>query len=56
MASTDSWRASSMKAQVFTTTTSAEAAPSARSKPPAVSVPSSLSESTWFFGQPSVSM
>ena len=53
--SIDSWRASSMNAQVLTTTRSAWSAPSAAVRPSASSVPASLSESTWFFGQPSVS-
>ena len=51
-----SWRASSMKAQVLTTTTSAFAGSSVATRPWATSVPAIFSESTWFFGQPSVSM
>ena len=53
--SIDSWRASSMKAQVLTTTRSASSAAPAAVIPSARNVPTSLSESTWFFGQPSVS-
>src|SRR5262245_58489439 len=45
-----------MNAQVFTTTRSASSTPFARSRPSAYSVPTILSESTTFFGQPSVSM
>ena len=56
MVSIDSCRASSMNAQVFTTTRSAAAGSSVATSPSASSVPTSLSESTWFFGQPSVSM
>ena len=44
-----------MKAQVFTTTRSAASAEAAGAMPSASSVPTSLSESTWFFGQPRVS-
>jgi hypothetical protein len=55
MVSIDSWRASPMKAQVLTTTTSASPGPEASSSPSARSVPTSLSLSTWFFGHPSVS-
>src|SRR5436190_14754938 len=44
-----------MNAQVLTTTTSASATVDAGSYPSARSVPVSLSESTWFFGQPRVS-
>src|SRR4029453_14668614 len=51
--STDSRRASSMKAQVLTTTRSASSGAPAGTSPPASSVPVSLSVSTWFFGQPS---
>ena len=54
--STDSWRAASMKAQVLTTTRSASSGESAASKPSPVRVPTNLSESTWFFGQPKVSI
>ena len=54
--SIDSWRAASMKAQVLTTTRSASSGESAASKPSTVSVPTNLSESTWFFGQPKVSI
>src|SRR5947209_1682296 len=53
--SIDSWRAASMKAQVLTTTTSASSGASAGTSPSASIVPVSLSESTWFFGQPRVS-
>src|SRR4029453_13672740 len=53
--STDSRRASSMKAQVLTTTRSACSGAPAGTSPPASIVPVSLSVSTWFFGQPSVS-
>jgi len=53
--SMDSWRASSMKAQVLTTTRSASSAAPAGTRPSASIVPVNLSESTWFFGQPSVS-
>ena len=56
MVSTDSWRAASMKAHVFTTTRSAPSALSASFMPSANSVPTNLSESTWFFGHPSVSI
>ena len=52
--SIDSWRAASMKAQVLTTTRSAAAGSSVGCIPSASSVPTSLSESTWFFGQPSL--
>ena len=51
----DSSRASSTNAQVFTTTRSASSAESAATSPSAVMVPVSLSESTWFLGQPRVS-
>src|ERR671917_1838456 len=44
-----------MKAQVLTTTRSARSGASAGTRPSASMVPVSLSESTWFFGQPSVS-
>jgi hypothetical protein len=53
--SIDSLRASSMNAQVFTTTRSAAEGSSVGAMPSASSVPISLSESTWFLGQPSVS-
>ena len=53
--SIDSWRASSTKAQVLTTTTSASSGPAAAESPSATSRPPSLSESTWFLGQPRVS-
>ena len=56
MVSIDSWRAASMKAHVLTTTRSASPGSSDACSPSASSVPISLSESTWFFGQPSVSM
>ena len=54
--STDSCRAASMKAHVFTTTRSARSGVPAGSYPSATSFPTSLSESTWFFGQPNVSI
>ena len=54
--SIDSRRASSMNAQVLTTTRSARAASSVASMPSASNAPTNLSESTSFFGQPSVSM
>ena len=44
-----------MNAQVLTTTTSASQGPAAAVIPSATKVPANLSESTWFFGQPSVS-
>jgi len=44
-----------MKAHVFTTTTSADAASPVGARPSAASVPSSFAESTSFLGQPSVS-
>ena len=44
-----------MKAQVLTTTRSASAGRRPAPCPSATSVPTSLSESTWFLGQPSVS-
>src|SRR4029450_10103855 len=47
--------ASSMKGQVLTTTRSASSGAPAGTSPPASIVPVSLSVSTWFFGQPSVS-
>lgn len=50
-----SLRASSMKAQVFTTTRSALPGSSVGVMPSASSVPMSLSLSTWFLGQPKVS-
>src|SRR5436190_11570529 len=53
--STDSCRASSMKAHVLTTMRSASSADAARSMPPASNVPPILPESTWFLGQPNVS-
>ena len=53
--SIDSLRASSMKAQVFTTTRSAPSGSSVATMPSASSVPISFSESTWFLGQPRVS-
>ena len=52
--SIDSWRASSMKAQVLTTTRSASSGSSVAAKPSATSGPTSLSESTWFLGHPRV--
>ena len=45
-----------MKAQVLTTTSSALSGDSAATMPSATSVPANLSESTWFFGQPNVSI
>src|SRR5664280_1822309 len=45
-----------MKAQVLTTTRSASSGEAAASKPSTVRVPTNLSESTWFFGQPNVSI
>src|SRR5258705_3115635 len=54
MVFTDSSRARSMNAHVFTTRHSASSARSAMGKPASVSSPSISSESTWFFGQPSV--
>ena len=51
----DSCRASSMKAHVLTTTRSALSASATGVIPSARNVPTSLSESTWFFGQPRVS-
>src|SRR5438270_13433675 len=53
--STDSSRAASMKAQVFTTTRSASAAARAGTRPSARNWATILSESTAFLGQPSVS-
>src|SRR5437763_5811141 len=44
-----------MKAHVLTTTTSASSGPAAGTSPSASIVPVSLSESTWFLGQPRVS-
>src|SRR4051794_29810272 len=44
-----------MKAHVLTTTTSASSGAAAGTSPSASIVPVSLSESTWFFGQPRVS-
>ena len=55
MVSMLSRRASSMKAQVFTTTRSAADGSSVAVMPSASSVPMILSLSTWFFGQPKVS-
>ncbi len=54
--SIDSWRAASMNAQVLTTTRSASSGESAASRPSTVRIPTSLSESTWFFGHPNVSI
>jgi hypothetical protein len=54
--SIDSWRAASMKAQVLTTTRSASSGASAATRPSITRVPTSLSESTWFLGQPNVSI
>src|SRR5438067_375013 len=54
--SIDSCRAASMNAQVLTTMRSASAGDAAATKPSATSEPATLSESTWFFGQPSVSI
>ena len=51
----DSWRAASMKAQVLTTTRSASSGRSVDTKPSANNVAITLSESTAFLGQPSVS-
>ena len=45
-----------MKAQVLTTTRSASSGESAASKPSTTRVPTNLSESTWFFGHPKVSI
>ena len=56
MVSTDSWRAASMNAHVFTTTTSASSGPRAGVRPSANRDATTLSESTAFFGQPRVSM
>src|SRR3954470_8001970 len=53
--SIDSWRAASTKAHVFTTTRSAAAASSATTRPSARRLATTLSESTAFFGHPSVS-
>src|SRR5262245_42453157 len=50
----DSSRARSMKAHVFTMTHSASSGAGASGNPASVSMPSMSSESTWFFGQPSV--
>src|SRR5215207_7838361 len=55
MVSIDSWRAASMKAHVLTTTRSARAASSAGARPSARRLATTLSESTAFFGHPSVS-
>src|SRR5258705_5432580 len=54
MASIDSSFAGPMKAQVFTTSTSAAPGSSTSSCPPRVSTPSMISLSIWFFGQPRV--
>src|SRR5689334_6528376 len=51
---TDSSRARSMKAHVFTITHSASSARSTMGWPAAARRPSISSESTWFLGQPSV--
>ena len=51
----DSSRASSTNAQVLTTTRSASSADAGSDQPSASIVPVSLSESTWFLGQPRVS-
>ena len=56
MVSMLSRRASSMNAHVLTTTTSARDGSSVGSRPWAASVPAIFSESTWFLGQPRVSM
>src|SRR5579871_5347619 len=53
--SIDSWRAASMNAHVFTTIRSASAGESAGSRPSPKSDATTLSESTAFLGQPSVS-
>src|SRR5215510_9612790 len=50
----DSSRARSMKAHVLTMTHSASSGAGASGNPASVSMPSMSSESTWFFGQPSV--
>src|SRR5262245_31547497 len=50
----DSSRARSMKAHVLTMTHSASSGAGASRNPASVSIPSMSSESTWFFGQPSV--
>src|SRR5882724_10105644 len=52
--STDSSRARSMNAQVLTMRHSASSARATSGNPASVSMPSINSESTWFFGQPSV--
>ena len=54
--SMDSCRAASMNAHVLTTTRSASSGDVAADIPSTSSVPTSLSESTWFLGQPSVSI
>src|SRR5712692_99995 len=54
MVLTDSSRARSMKAHVFTTRQSATSARSVISCPARASMPSMSSESTWFLGQPRV--
>src|SRR3989338_1223954 len=54
MVATDSSRARSMKAHVFTTRQSASSGRAASGMPASASMPSISSESTWFFGQPSV--
>ena len=56
MVSIDSWRASSTKAQVLTTTRSAVRGAVGRDQAVGGAArPVSLSESTWFLGQPEVS-
>ena len=52
----DSCRACSTNAHVLTTTTSANSGDSAGTKPSDSIVPTNLSESTSFLGQPSVSI
>src|SRR5271155_3282177 len=52
----DSCRAGPLKGQGVATTRSASSGESAASKPSTVSAPTNLSESTWFFGQPKVSI
>ena len=53
--SIDSWRASSMKAQVLTTDEVGVGRVVGRGEAVGPSIPTSLSESTWFLGQPRVS-
>ena len=53
--SIDSWRAASMNAHVLTTTRSASSGAAAGTSPSASREATTLSESTAFFGQPSVS-